>query len=392
MGATANLETKALNVEPGAEANVRIRIQNTGQVVDEFSIEVLGDPAPWATVNPPTVPLFPGKDAIATITFRPPRTPQTTAGQMHFGVRVQSREDPAGSVVEEGTLAVGTYAESSAELVPKNSRGSRTGVHQLALDNRGNGSMRAALSAGDQDKLLEFSFSPASLVVAPGTAGFARLRVRPRQTFWRGSPKSKAFKVLVQPEGQLPINLDGSMVQGPLLAPWMIPVALGVVALLIAGALLWFLAVKPGIESVARNAVATPSPQGGGGGGGGGGKASPSAGPSVAPTSGAASANFSTRLQGGVTQYKVPPATTLYITDIVFQDPESSPGTAKGTVTLARDGIALLVENLDNFRDLDYHFVTPITLNAGQTLSMVVNCPSGCPAASIYANGYLKGT
>ena len=102
--------------------------------------------------------------------------------------------------------------------------------------------------------------------------------------------------------------------------------------------------------------------------------------------------NFALRLsQPGPTTYKVPPATTLSLTDIVFQDPESSPGSSKGTVTLERDGVALLVENLDNFRDLDYHFVTPITLSAGQTLSMVVNCPSGCPSVSIYVDGYQRG-
>jgi hypothetical protein len=30
-------------------------------------------------------------------------------------------------------------------------------------------------------------------------------------------------------------------------------------------------------------------------------------------------------------------------------------------------------------------------LASGQTLSMVVNCPSGCPSVSIYVDGYQKG-
>ena len=129
------------------------------------------------------------------------------------------------------------------------------------------------------------------------------------------------------------------------------------------------------------------------GGGGGNPSPAPSSGTLPSPTTGGANAgNFSTRLaQPGFTSYKVPAATTLYVTDIVFQDPESSPGASKGTVTLQRDGISLLVENLDNFRDLDYHFVTPLTLNAGQTLSMVLNCPSGCPSVSIYVDGYQRG-
>lgn len=391
MGATANLETKTISVQPGEVASVRIRVQNTGQVVDEFTLQVLGDAAGWALVAPPTVSLFPGKDEIATVTFRPPKTAQTKSGVVPFGIRVQSREDPPGSVVEEGSLSVGTFGDAGAELVPRTSRGSRSATHEVAVDNRGNAQMAVALSAGDKDKVLEFTVKPASLLVAPGTAGFARVRVRPKQSFWTGPPKSKAFQVLVRPEGQPPITLDGSMTQGPLLAPWMIPAALGVVGLLIAAVILWFVLVKPAIQSAAIAAVTTPSASQGGGGANP--SAGPSSAPSVAPTSGPANAgNFALRLsQPGPTGYKVPAAATLYITDIIFQDPESSPGSSKGTVSLERSGVPLLVENLDNFRDLDYHFVTPITLNPGQTLSMVVNCPSGCGSVSVYVDGYQRG-
>ena len=389
MGATANLETKTLSVQPGGEASVRIRIQNSGTVVDEFMLQVLGDAAAWTTATPPTVSLFPGNDQIATITFRPPKTSQTRSEQIPFGIRVQSREDPAGSVVEEGTVSVGVFGDTTAELIPRNSRGSRSVTHQVAVDNRGNGPIQVGFTAGDQDKLLEFAVKPASLIVTPGAAGFARVQVRPRQLFWRGAPKSKAFQVLVQPEGQPPIVLDGSVVQGPLLAPWMIPAGAAVVALLIAAVLAWFLLLKPAIVSAARDAVVTPpSSQGGGGN-----PAGTTPGASAPPTSSTTNAgDFSMRLsQSGPVSYKVPPATTLSITDIVFQDPEGSPGTSHGTVTLERDGVALLVENLDNFRDLDYHFVTTITLNPGQTLSLVTNCPSGCPAGSIYVDGYQRG-
>lgn len=266
MGALANLETKTISVQPGAVASVRIRVQNTGQVVDEFTLQVLGDAAGWALVAPPTISLFPGKDEIATVTFRPPKAAQTKSGSVPFGIRVQSREDPPGSVVEEGTLSVGTFGDTGAELVPRTSRGSRGATHEVAVDNRGNAQLAVALSAGDKDKVLEFTVRPASLLVAPGTAGFARVRVRPKQSFFTGAPKSKAFQVLVQPEGQPPITLDGSLTQGPLLAPWMIPAALGVVGLLIAAVILWFVLVKPAIQTAAINAVTTPSASQGGGG------------------------------------------------------------------------------------------------------------------------------
>jgi hypothetical protein len=385
VGVIASLENKLVAVDPGGVAGVRVKIQNTGQIVDEFAVDVLGDAAPWASVAPPTVRLFPNTEELVTVTFRPPRTAQTHAGDIPFAVRVQSREDPQGSTVEEGSLAVGTFAEATAELIPKNSRGSRSGVHEVAVDNRGNAPMDATLSAGDQDKQLDFRFSPASMAITAGTAGFARLRVRPRQTFWRGQPKSRAFQVRIQPDGRQPITLDGTLVQGPLLAPWMVPAAIGLVALLIAATVLWFLAVKPGIESVARNAVITPSPVGGGGGNPGGkGGSSPTPGSTATPSgSSALQIDFSQRLAPGQNQYKVPLKTTLFITDLVFQNPGSESGNVE---SLQRDGVTLLSENTDNFRDLDYHFVTPIQVNTNSTVAL----QGSCKACSVLVSGYEK--
>ena len=386
MGALAVLESKTVPVEPGGVATVRIKVQNSGQIVDEFAIEILGDPAAWSSSVPPMLRLFPGQEDLATITFRPPRSAEVRSGDIPFAVRVQPRQDPQGSTVEEGILAVGAFVDAGAELIPRNSRGSRSGVHEVAVDNRGNAPLQASLTAGDQDKQLDFKFSPAALVVGAGAAGFARLRVRPKQTFWRGQPKSHAFQVQVQPEGKSSINLDGSLIQGPLLAPWMLPATLGLIAVLIAVTLLWFLAVKPGIESVARNAVISPSPaaNGGGGGGGGGGTKSPTA-PPVTPSAGTTSGpgiDFAQRLSpaGPVASYKAPAKTTLFVTDLVFNNPASE----NGLVSLQRDGVDLLDENLSNFRDLDYHFVTPIQINTNQTIGMAGSCKS----CSVLVTGY----
>jgi hypothetical protein len=381
VGAIASLESRELIVEPGGVASVRVKVHNSGPVVDEFTVDVLGDAGPWAAAAPPMVRLFPGMEEVVTITFDPPRDAQTRAGAVPFAVRIQSREDPQGSTVEEGTLAVGAFAEASAELIPRNSRGSRRGAHEVAVDNRGNAQMQAELSANDQDKLLDFKFSPASLPVAAGTAGFARLSVRPKTTFWRGQPKSRAFQVRVQPDGRQPITLDGTLVQGPLLARWMVLAALGAIALLVAVALLWFLAVVPAVKSVARDAVISPSPVTGGGGGGGGGGHSPSP-PVVNPTTSAGGLNFSQRLAPGQNQYKAPAGTTLYVTDLVF----NNPGSESGTISLQRDGVSLLVENLSNFRDLDYHFVTPLQVNPNQTIQLA----GACGQCSVLVSGYQK--
>jgi hypothetical protein len=74
MGAAAHLETRLVPVDPGSTAAVPIRVRNTGSVVDQFTIQVLGEAAAWTVVAPPSVSLFPGAEETATITFTPPRS------------------------------------------------------------------------------------------------------------------------------------------------------------------------------------------------------------------------------------------------------------------------------------------------------------------------------
>ena len=179
MGAIVTLAVPVIRVEPGQEASVDLRLRNTGTVVDEFTFEVVGPSGAWATVEPPTISLFPGAEGQAKVTFKPPRHSSTEAGASTYGLRAASREDPEGSYVEEGTIEVGSFVEPYAELVPRTSRGSRGASHDLAVDNRGNVRLNATVDAADADRLLRFDVVPPSVVVEPGEAGFSKVKVAP---------------------------------------------------------------------------------------------------------------------------------------------------------------------------------------------------------------------
>jgi hypothetical protein len=90
----------------------------------------------------------------------------------------------------------------------------------------------------------------------------------------------------------------------------------------------------------------------------------------------------------GTDAYTVPAGKVLQMTDIVL---ENMPSDDKGTLTVSRSGTVLLNVALENFRDLDYHFVAPIIFTAGQQLQITSNvtaCTTICQPA-IYYSGYL---
>ena len=45
---------------------------------------------------------------------------------------------------------------------------------------------------------------------------------------------------------------------------------------------------------------------------------------------------------------------------------------------------------LENFRDLDFHFVTPIVVASGQSLGIGCDDPNACSGASVYYSGYSR--
>jgi hypothetical protein len=404
MGAVAHLESRLVQVAPGSQAAAQIRVRNSGSVVDQFTFQVLGDAAAWSTVAPLTLSLFPGAEEVATITFAPPRAATVPAGQMPFGVHVISKEDPQGSVVEEGALDIAPFSDVFAELAPRTSRGSRGASHDLAIDNRGNAPINATVTATDQDRLLNFDVRPPGVMAQPGTATFAKVAVRPKQRFWRGPAKTRPFQVLLDGAGPTPMTVDGTLVQESILPPWILRALLLLAAAIIALILLWFLLVKPAVESTALQQTnqalqaagiqpaSNPNqpPPGGGAG--------PSQAPGTSPAASGVVVSSAPPLLGGGrptdatikagSSVTVPAGTTLFVTDLIFSNSNDQ---ASGPLQLTRSNDPVITLQLENFRDIDYHFVTPIVFTAGQQLGL--DCGPGsanCSDQTVYYSGYLR--
>jgi hypothetical protein len=436
MGAVATLTPSTLAVEPGGEASTEVLVRNTGTVVDLFTVEVRDETgliADWVTADPPSVSLLPGGEETVRLRIAPPRSPQTPAGPMPFAVRVASSEDPQGSIVEEATLEVGRFSDLSGELLPRTSRGRRSATHEVAVDNRGNGVVNATLAAADADELLEYELTPPSIVAQPGTATFVKVRVRPKKRFMRGVPQTHPFQVLVEPEDEVPLALDGSMLQEPILPRWFFKALLALVMLLILLAVLWQTLLKPTLESAAREAAeeaaaeqaaeqaaaieeiaeqaaaAEEAAAAAAAGQAAAGEASAEAAEAVAEaeaeaaeaTAAAEAASLGRpedfRLGGSVTQgstrsftYTVGQDEIFSLTDIVAQNPRGD----RGLMQIRRGTQSTLIEvRLENFRDLDYRFVSPIVFTSGQQVVLTVRCQnedgSACQPGA-YFNGFTR--
>jgi hypothetical protein len=447
-----------MSVAPGDSVTTELRVANNGHVVDEFTVQPLGDGADWIESIPPSVSLFPGADEIVTIRFAPPREPGTVPGPTPFALKVLSREDPTGSIVEEGVIDVGAFDERSIELHPMTVTGRFGARYELAVDNRGNQAIEVALAASDPQAACDYRFADAFVLVEPGSAVFTRLKVKPRVRIWKGASAPHQFQVLASnaltsiadtddlpPPGSpetateprpavaddlhAPIMAPGTYVQQAILPPWILKAVLLTIAAIIVLWILWKTLLQPTVESTARDAVAAPIadlndrieavettlPADAGGSApvdeeGGGGEPGPDAGGADADVPVGADPGGSTEVETFATPFgdpvdfqlgdRVPAgASTPFtgavpgdfsLTDLIIQNPRGD----IGFVTISRGADQIFVSALENFRDLDRHFVAPYLFPEGENLTMTITCataadPAGCDITASFA-GFAK--
>ncbi|GGN27872.1 putative Ig domain-containing protein [Streptomyces fuscichromogenes] len=257
MGVSVVFEdgSDAVEVVPGEEAVCLLRVENTGMVVDRVLLDVLGEAAEWASVEPAQANLLPGEVTQVRVLFRPPRTATRTPGEVRFGLRAMSTEDSEGSCVEEGSVTVAEFGDLGVQLVPKSSTGRRSARFRLVVENRGNRPEQVRVEALDPEVGLGFKTKPAVFVARPGTATFVRLKAVPRKTFLRGPNRTLPFEVSALPERGEAARAEGVMLEKQTLPEWLLPVlGIAVVAcgLLIA---LWMTVLQPVAHSAASAAA-----------------------------------------------------------------------------------------------------------------------------------------
>ncbi|WP_121747845.1 hydrogenase expression protein, partial [Streptomyces sp. E2N166] len=254
MSLWTSLEPASATVDPGSSTRVRLRVRNTGDVVDEYRFDPVGDVAPWTTVEPPTLRLYPGTTGTVELTFAPPRTSDAVAGPNPFAVRITPTEHPDAVTVPEGNLTITPFTEVRAELVPPTVKGRFRGRPRLAVDNLGNTKVTASVSGSDTGDHLSYEIRPGNVQIEPGRAAFVETTLKPRQIIWFGSKEERPYSLAVRRSGVEPDEVEGTYVQRGFLPGWLAAFFGIALALTIAFVMIW-IAYKPQVRTSATDQI-----------------------------------------------------------------------------------------------------------------------------------------
>ncbi|QMU77991.1 ricin-type beta-trefoil lectin domain protein [Streptacidiphilus sp. PB12-B1b] len=260
MSIWTSLEPASTVVDPGSTTTVRLRVRNTSDVVDEYRFIPVGEIAPYVTIEPPTLRLYPGSTGTVELTFAPPRTPDATAGPNPYAVQIVPTEHPEATTVPEGNLTITAFTEIRAELVPHTVKGRFRGRPRLAIDNLGNTRLTASVSGVDNGDQLSYDVHPANVQIEPGRAGFVRTTLKPRRITWFGRKENRPYRMAVTRSGNTPVRVEGVFVQKGVLPGWLSGMLMLLLGLAVALVALWF-AYQPHLTSLAQaQAQAAVSP------------------------------------------------------------------------------------------------------------------------------------
>ncbi|MGP4010679.1 COG1470 family protein [Streptomyces sp. 4N124] len=418
------LDIPAVTVTPGEIATTTLTVRNDSDIVEAYNLEVVGDCAPWTTVEPARVSLYPGTSETVTLRLAPPRSPEIRAGEKPLGVRVLPTEHPESVRVLETTVHIEAFHELQTELAPRRRRGWLRGRYKLAVRNQGNTPVQVGFTPGQAGEELGFAFTPAQPKLEPGESTEVGLRVRTAKPVWFGAPVVWPFTVDTAETGDqdgdeerprwdepaAPPPLEAEFVQIPIFPRWLLILLAALLALLLA----WFALVRPVVKSAAKEAAeeavqprptpageqtpgagggANPQPGGqesgasaGSGGGGGGGEGATGE-DGVTGTSGQHSETIDVELAAGETKsksYKVPKDSVFGVTDAVVANFQGD----EGVLTFNFGDRKITTIALETFRNQDYHWVTPIKIAENDTVTISVTCAKpGTPATGRQAQG-----
>ncbi|WP_405097556.1 hypothetical protein [Micromonospora sp. NBC_01412] len=423
MRASANLASTSVSVAPGGEIEVPVTVRNAGDTVEAYRFEVLGVPDEWVTVEPASLTLYPAGSGTVVVTFHPPRSARVDAGDRRFGVRVVPSEYPDSALVEEGVLTVEPFFELAAQVQPPSRSGLRGARYRIDTDNLGNVTEPVGFAAAEGTDQVTFVLPAEPVEVPNGTRAETRLRVRARRLLWWGEPKEYPFTVEVRPSDGRARALDATFVQRPVISAGLLKLLAALLALLLALAAIWFGLLRPQVKTAAREAVeaekarqvaqgeavpttapnpvpptASPAAPGGGTPGGGttdgGGVGGPAGG--LGGEQFSVAVTFRTSPNGSAERsYTVPEGRTFLLTDFLVDNVQGD----EGTLTVTANRVRVVTYALENFRNQDYHSVTPIRVPARAKVTLTVVCrrpgtPANAPRAttcreSLYLNGVL---
>lgn len=186
----ASLSTSDLTCQAGGTSEIiMVQLQNLGETVDKFMVEVEGLDETWYSRSASSIALMPQAVEQVQLSFHPPKTRGVKEKNYQFAVKVRSQNAPDEATVVTGQVQVLPLVEYKLKVAPYRVSCRRKGTFRVGLSNTGTSDARIYLDATDLDEGLKFKFKQKELVLPAWDTIEIPVKAKPKKGGFVGERK-----------------------------------------------------------------------------------------------------------------------------------------------------------------------------------------------------------
>jgi len=204
----------------GSPVPVSVQVQNTGQIVDKFTVDVEGIDQGWFNRSASSVALMPQATSQAQMLFQPPKQKPVREGTYPFAVTIRSQATPDDATIVLGQLDVLPLVDFKAAVLPYRLTSRGKGRFRVSLTNTGVSEAKIELEANDLDEGLNFRFKNEAPSLPAWSTVEIPMAAKPKRNSVIGERKRYDITVNARAGSAKTEAAKCEMTHTPLMASW----------------------------------------------------------------------------------------------------------------------------------------------------------------------------
>ena len=204
----------------GVPVSATLQVQNLGEIVDKFLVEVEGLDEAWYSRSASSIALMPQATDQVQISFQPPKKKGVKSKAYPFAIIVRSQSSPEEATSIIGQLEVLPSAEFKLGVHPYRVSCRRKGTFRISLANTGVSSVDLTLDATDLDEGLRFRFKNENPTVAAWNTIEVPMIAKPKRGGMVGEKKRYDITITAVAGDGNPQSVNCELHHGPFIGSW----------------------------------------------------------------------------------------------------------------------------------------------------------------------------
>ena len=217
----ASLSSTQLKLQMGGIPEIAaIELQNLGEIVDKFLIDVEGIETDWYSRSASSLALMPQSTGQVQISFQVPKKKGIKARIYPFAIIIRSQTTPDDVTIINGYIEVLPLIDYKLKIAPYRVSCRRKGTFRVGLTNTGTSDAHIDLEATDLDEGLKFKFKMNELVLSAWDTIEIPVIAKPKKGGSIGEKKRYDITITAHEASGNPQTANCELYHNPFVSSW----------------------------------------------------------------------------------------------------------------------------------------------------------------------------